>query len=83
MDQIDRVDCVGPRMRALYDALPESKRGRWVETADELAAKAHALVDAGDVVLVKGSKGIQVSRVVDALRRLGQVVSEDGDETGA
>ena len=31
-----------------------------------------ALVDAGDVVLAKGSKGIKVSLVVDALRKLGQ-----------
>ncbi|MDZ7907380.1 MAG: hypothetical protein U5N10_03525 [Gemmobacter sp.] len=31
-----------------------------------------ALIDAGDVVLVKGSKGIKVSLIVDALRKLGQ-----------
>jgi UDP-N-acetylmuramoyl-tripeptide--D-alanyl-D-alanine ligase len=29
------------------------------------------LVDAGDVVLVKGSKGSKVSTVVDAIRKLG------------
>ncbi len=72
MSKIDRVDCVGPRMRALFDALPEGRRGRWVETADEMASQVHGLVDAGDVVLIKGSKGSQVSRVVSALRRLGQ-----------
>lgn len=70
MRAIHRVDCVGPRMRALYNVLPEGKRGRWVETAQELAAEAHHLIDAGDVVLVKGSKGSKVSLVVDAMRRL-------------
>ena len=58
--------------RALWVALPSDKRGAWDETADALAAKAHTLVVAGDVVLVKGSKGSQVSRVVTAMRELGQ-----------
>jgi hypothetical protein len=57
-------------MRALWEALPEAAR-RWAETAETLAAKAHRLVDAGDVVLVKGSKGSKVSLVVDAIRKLG------------
>lgn len=70
--QIALVHCVGPRMRALHSALPKSKRGHWVETAAELLPKAPQLVDAGDIVLVKGSKGIKVSLVVDALRKLGQ-----------
>ncbi|HSF63911.1 MAG TPA: UDP-N-acetylmuramoyl-tripeptide--D-alanyl-D-alanine ligase, partial [Paracoccaceae bacterium] len=69
---VQTVHCVGPRMRALYDALPRRQRGEWVETAPELAARARSLVDAGDIVLVKGSKGIKVSLVVDALRKLGQ-----------
>ncbi|MGI9394492.1 MAG: UDP-N-acetylmuramoyl-tripeptide--D-alanyl-D-alanine ligase [Boseongicola sp.] len=69
---VDRVDCVGPRMHALYSALPEEKRGRWVEKAEELASNAHTLIDAGDVILVKGSKGSRVSLVVDALKRLGR-----------
>ena len=71
MAVIDRVDCVGPRMRALYSALPEEKRGRWVPNAEELAKQAHTLVDAGDIVLVKGSKGSKVSLVVEALKKLG------------
>ncbi len=72
MDAIDRVDCVGPRMKALWQALPVEKRGHWSATAEEMAAMAHTLVDAGDVVLVKGSKGSRVSKVVDAMRQLGQ-----------
>jgi len=59
-------------MRALHDALPRSQRGDWVETALDLAARARSLVDAGDILLVKGSKGSKVSLVVDALRKMGQ-----------
>ncbi len=66
------VHCVGPRMRALWERLPLPKRGEWHETASDLAIRAHHLADAGDVLLVKGSKGSKVSLVVDALRKLGQ-----------
>jgi len=66
---IDEIHCVGPRMRSLWEALPEVQRGKWTETPQDLADQAHRLIDAGDVVLVKGSKGSRVSLVVDALRR--------------
>ena len=69
---IATVHCVGPRMRALWEALPRGQRGEWVETAAELAPRARQLFDAGDIVLVKGSKGSKVSLVVDGLRKLGQ-----------
>jgi UDP-N-acetylmuramoyl-tripeptide--D-alanyl-D-alanine ligase len=71
--QLDVIHCVGPRMRALYDVLPEAQQGRWCETAQELAQSAHAIVRSGDVLLVKGSKGSQVSLIVDAVRKLGHV----------
>jgi UDP-N-acetylmuramoyl-tripeptide--D-alanyl-D-alanine ligase len=72
LDAIATVHCVGPRMRALWEALPRRQRGEWVETAAELAPRARQLFDAGDIVLVKGSKGSKVSLVVDGLRKLGQ-----------
>lgn len=68
---IHTVHCAGERMRHLYEALPEGQRGIWAATAAELAAQSSRLVDAGDVVLVKGSKGSQISLVVDAIRKLG------------
>ncbi|GHE02776.1 UDP-N-acetylmuramoyl-tripeptide--D-alanyl-D-alanine ligase [Defluviimonas sp. 20V17] len=72
LDAIHAIHCVGPRMRGLWSALPRGQRGEWHASAADLAARAHHLVDAGDVVLVKGSKGSKVSLVVDALRKLRQ-----------
>lgn len=72
MASFDRIDCVGPRMGALYEALPAELRGRRVDAAEDLASEAHRLIDAGDVVLVKGSKGSKVSLIVGALRALGK-----------
>ncbi len=69
---IDTIHCVGPRMKALWEILPRGQRGEWVEAAADLASRARSLLDAGDILLVKGSKGIKVSLVVDALRKLGQ-----------
>ena len=75
------IHCVGPRMRELYRVLPLAQRGEWVETAAELAARARSLMDPGDILLVKGSKGSKVSLVAEALRRLGTArVTTEGTE---
>ena len=71
LQQLDLIHCAGPLAKHLWKALPEGQRGQWMPTAAELAAKASRLVDAGDVVLVKGSKGSKVALVVDAIRKLG------------
>jgi UDP-N-acetylmuramoyl-tripeptide--D-alanyl-D-alanine ligase len=77
MQAVHEVHCVGPRMRALHAALPRDTGGRRLDRAEDLAREAHRLVDAGDVVLVKGSKGSQVSLIVTALRRAGRKMEED------
>lgn len=81
LEKVALIHCVGPRMRALWQALPRAQRGEWVETAAELAPRARALIDGGDVVLVKGSKGSKVSQVVDGLRKLGQAVAPKNEGT--
>ena len=82
LSKIGTIHCVGPRMRDLWKALPRAQRGEWVETAAEIAPRARFLIDAGDIVLVKGSKGSKVSAVVDVLRKLrqGQPAPNQGAE---
>ncbi len=70
MRAVDLVHCVGPRMEMLHAALPEARRGESARTAQALARRVGGLVDAGDIVLVKGSKGSRVSLVADAIRGL-------------
>src|SRR6056297_125672 len=72
MAMIDRVHCVGPLMRHLWEALPDVKRGRWTETADEMATNVARDLDAGDVVLAKGSLSMGLARVVAAIRKMGR-----------
>jgi UDP-N-acetylmuramoyl-tripeptide--D-alanyl-D-alanine ligase len=68
---VDLVFAAGPRMAALMEALPPGRRGGYAENADALIPIiAHAL-RSGDIVLVKGSNGSKMSRVVAALTRLG------------
>ncbi len=71
LQALDIIHCVGPRMQHLWNALPEENRGEWVAEAAQILPKVASLVDAGDVVLVKGSKGSKVSILVDAIRKLG------------
>jgi len=61
----------GPPASALADAavtagMPKASV-RYFATSDEAAAAAAALVKAGDVVLVKGSRGVKTDRVVERL----------------
>jgi len=72
MESVDMVICSGPRMRALHKALDPAKRGGWFETSAEAAQRARRVIDAGDVVTVKGSLGSKMAVVVDALKSLGE-----------
>lgn len=77
MAQVDLVHTAGPLMRHLYQALPATRRGMAADTAQDLAAQAVALVQPGDIVLVKGSKSSLVSKLVDALRAAGKTPQQD------
>ncbi len=80
MQDVDVVHCVGPLMQHLHAALPEEKQGQWTETSAELVPDVRKLVDAGDVVMAKGSLSMALSKVVDAIRKLGHPAPQSKNE---
>jgi UDP-N-acetylmuramoyl-tripeptide--D-alanyl-D-alanine ligase len=69
--ELDTIHCIGPLMKAMYDALPEAQKGRWTETSAEMVQGIRRDLDAGDVVLAKGSLSMKLGLVVDAIRKMG------------
>ncbi|MGE5504493.1 MAG: UDP-N-acetylmuramoyl-tripeptide--D-alanyl-D-alanine ligase, partial [Actinomycetota bacterium] len=65
--RIDLVFTAGPLMAALAAALPEDKRGGHGESSEAVAPLVKAGIGPGDVVMVKGSAGSRMGRVVKAL----------------
>jgi UDP-N-acetylmuramoyl-tripeptide--D-alanyl-D-alanine ligase len=72
---VDLVVAVGPRMGALAEVYEEHflETGHgavWrFDTSEEAAAQLASEVRAGDVLLVKGSNGMKMNRVVEQLRQ--------------
>ena len=71
--EINRVYCVGPLMAELDKTLPDAINAGHFETADAAIAPIKADLKPGDVVLIKGSLGIYVSKIVSALKSGGVV----------
>jgi len=67
---VDLVFCCGPLMRALWQALPASRRGGYAEDSAALEAQVLSAIRADDAVMVKGSLGSRMAPIVKALQRL-------------
>lgn len=65
---IDQIHTAGPMMAHLHAALPPERRGLHAANSQELAAMVKAAVKIGDVIMVKGSAGSRMGRVVTALQ---------------
>jgi UDP-N-acetylmuramoyl-tripeptide--D-alanyl-D-alanine ligase len=63
----DLVFCCGTQMKALFDCLPDRIRAGYAPDSAALAPMVRATLAAGDCVLVKGSLGSRMARVVAAL----------------
>lgn len=67
--RVDLVLTCGSLMRHLHDALPASRRGPHAPDSASLAPAVAQTLRPGDAVLVKGSLGSRMQRIVDALTR--------------
>jgi UDP-N-acetylmuramoyl-tripeptide--D-alanyl-D-alanine ligase len=67
---IDLVFTAGALMRHLHDALPVDRRGGHAANADAAALLLAGALAAGDVVMVKGSAGSAMGRVITKLEDL-------------
>ena len=66
---VDLVYCAGPLMKSLWDALPSERRGGYAENSAALEPEVLKAITAGDAVMVKGSLGSRMGRIVKALAR--------------
>jgi len=64
---VDLLLCAGPNVRALWEALPVDRRGAWASTSAELVPAVLETARPGDAILVKGSHGSRMDKIVDAL----------------
>jgi UDP-N-acetylmuramoyl-tripeptide--D-alanyl-D-alanine ligase len=66
---VDRVFTAGPLMEHLHRALPGARQGGHAADADRAAGLVAQALRPGDVVMVKGSAGSRMGRVVEALKQ--------------
>jgi len=65
--KVDRVFLVGEAMSALFETLPEEKRGGFWQSSEEAIPALLQFLEPGDVVTIKGSRGVCVSDIVERL----------------
>jgi UDP-N-acetylmuramoyl-tripeptide--D-alanyl-D-alanine ligase len=70
LSQIDKIFCVGLRMRRLYVVLPPYKQGFWTETAEEMQHLLVKKIKNGDIIMIKGSFSMRMNTIVSELKRL-------------
>jgi UDP-N-acetylmuramoyl-tripeptide--D-alanyl-D-alanine ligase len=66
---VDLVYCAGPLMKSLWDALPSERRGGYADDSAALEPIVLKAITVGDALMVKGSLGSRMGRIVKALQR--------------
>jgi UDP-N-acetylmuramoyl-tripeptide--D-alanyl-D-alanine ligase len=64
----DLVFAAGPLMKNLISALPPERRGGYAKAAVDLKTMVASALRPGDVVMIKGSRGIRMEVVVEAIK---------------
>lgn len=68
--KVDQLFACGPHMQYLFDTVPTNMQGAWAENSAALAAILPNHLQAGDVVLVKGSAGSQMKKIIETLKNI-------------
>jgi UDP-N-acetylmuramoyl-tripeptide--D-alanyl-D-alanine ligase len=66
-NKIDKIFCVGKMMRHLFESLEVELQGAYFETADEMAEAIVQDLRPFDVVMVKGSNSLRMSKICSAI----------------
>ena len=70
---VTTVHCAGPRMRALYEALPAAQRGEWFEDAEAMAARGAPAASTPATSPWSRARSARGSgQVVEAIKRMGE-----------
>lgn len=68
--EIDLVFACGNLCKHLYDNLRECKKGFWAENSEELSHHVVEKINDEDCVLIKGSRSMQMEKIVDTLKQI-------------
>lgn len=66
-NDIDKVFCVGQRMKHLFDILNVNKQGLWCETSQEMMKHIKNHLQPFDMVMVKGSNSMNMMSICNML----------------
>lgn len=77
---VDLVFACGPHMSKLWKRLPRHMHALYAETSEGLAEGLEEQVQAGDVVMVKGSLGSRMGPLVEALSSRFRPMADDESE---
>jgi UDP-N-acetylmuramoyl-tripeptide--D-alanyl-D-alanine ligase len=74
---VDVLYAAGPLMANLWASTPQSRRGAYAETSQELRDALLAALAPGDVVMIKGSLGSRMGPLVEAIKARYAPVNRD------
>lgn len=64
---IDKVFCVGVLQKNIFDVLPDPLKGGYNTTSEETAKSILSHLKANDIVMVKGSRSMQMEKIVNEI----------------
>lgn len=67
---VDQIFACGPHMKALWDKINPDLKGQYTENSTALASLLPSCLQAGDIIMVKGSLGSHMAVIIECLLAL-------------